>query len=118
MAQSFTKNKLSGSTNWKSVKVTGTSTAATVLLHTAVSGTTAWDEIYLFAENTSTSSVDLTIEYGSATAPDDNILVTIPPKSWPILVVPWLLLQNSLTVKAFAATANVITLNGYVHNIV
>ena len=118
MPQSFTKNKLSGSSNWKAIKVTGTSTASTVTIHTALAGTSAWDQIYIFADNTSTSSVDLTIEYGSATALDDNIVVIIPPKSWPVLVVPWLLLQNTLVVKAFAATANVITLNGYVHNIV
>lgn len=118
MAQTFTKNKLSGNTNGRSLKVTWTATGSAITIHTAVSGTTNFDEIWVFAENTSTSAVDLTIELWGTTSPDDTILVSIPPKSWPVLVVPWLLLNNWLLVKAFAATANVITINWYVHNIV
>jgi len=34
-----------------------------------------------------------------------------------MLVVPGLLLQNGLTVRAFAGTANVILINGYVNRI-
>lgn len=118
MAQTFTKTKLSWSTNWKNIKVTGTATWSSVTVHTAVAWTTDYDEVWVYAENTSTSNVDLTIEFGGTTSPDDTILVTIPAKSWPMLVVPWLLLQNTLVVKAFALTANVIVLNWYVHNIV
>lgn len=114
----FTKNKLSWSTNWKSLKVTGTATWSSITVHTATSWTTNWDEVYLYAENTNTTSVDLTIEFGWTTSPDDTILMTLPPKSWPVLVIPWLLLQNSLLVKAFASVANVVTVNGYIHNIV
>jgi hypothetical protein len=115
----FTKQKLSGSTDGLAIKVTGTSTAATVTLHTAVAGTTVgtFDEIWLYANNTSASAVKLTLEWGTATAADGNIELTIAAESGLVLVVPGLILQNSKVVKAFAATADVILLTGYVNAI-
>lgn len=112
----FTKTLLSGSTNGKAIKVAQTATAGT-LLHTAVSGTSSLDEIWLWATNTSTSNVKLTLEWGEATAPDGNIEVTIAAESGLFLVSPGLLLNNGLTVRAFAGTANVLTIHGYVNRI-
>jgi hypothetical protein len=115
----FTKKKLSGSTDGLAIKVTGTGTGSTVTVHTAVAGTTAgvFDEIWLYANNTSTSAVKLTLEWGTATAADGNIELTIAAESGLVLVVPGLILQNSKVVKAFAATADVILLTGYVNAI-
>ena len=115
----FNKAKLSGSTDGLAIKVTGTSTAATVTVHTAVAGTTAgvFDEIWVYANNTSSSAVKLTLEWGTATAADGNIELTIAAESGLVLVVPGLILQNSMVVKAFAATADVILLSGFVNAI-
>ena len=115
----FTKKKLSGSTDGLAVKVTGTSTAATVTVHTAVAGTTVgtFDEIWLYANNTSASAVKLTIEWGTATATDGNIEVTIQPEAGLVTLIPGLILQNAKVVKAFAATADVILLTGFVNAI-
>jgi len=114
MATTFAKVVLSGSTNGKQIKVAATATAGTTI-HTA--SATSLDEIWIYAVNSSTSTVKLTLEWGEATAPDGNIEVTIPNEGGYTLVVPGLLLTNSLVVKAFAATANVILLNGYVNRI-
>ena len=118
MSSSAFKRKLSGSTDGKAIKVVQTATAGTTI-HTAVAGTTAgtFDEIWLWAYNGHTGAVELTIEFGGATVPDQNIVVTIPAKSGLIPVVPGLILQNGMVVKAFADEANVITLIGYVHSI-
>lgn len=110
----FSKLKLSGSTDGKQIKVAATATAGTTI-HTAHA--TALDEVWLWAVNSSTSAVKLTIEWGEATAPDGNIEVTVPAESGYMLVVPGMVLTNSLVVKAFAGTANVILLNGYVNRI-
>lgn len=113
----FSKQLLSGSTNGKAIKVAATATAGTTI-HTAVSGTSSLDEIWLYAHNSSASSVKLTLEWGEATAPDGNIEINIGAEGTGlVLVSPGILLQNSLVVKAFAATANVITLTGYVNRI-
>ena len=111
----FTKLKLSGSTDGKAVKVAATATAGTTI-HTAHA--TALDEIWLYAHNSSASTVKLTLEFGGVAAPDDHIEINIGAEGTGlVLVAPGLLLTNSLVVKAFAGTANVITLTGYVNRI-
>lgn len=116
----FTKTILSGSTDGKAIKVAATATAGT-LIHTGPTNTAQLHEVWLYAVNTSTSAVKLTIEYGDATAPDNNIEVTIQGEAGLTLVVPGLLLKGNataLTVRAFAGTTNVISIHGYVHTII
>ncbi len=115
----YDKKRLSGSTDGLPIKVTGTNTAAAVTVHTAVSGTTVgtFDEIWVYANNTSTTAVKLTIEYGTATAADGNIELTIAAEAGLVLIIPGLILQNSRVVKAFAGPADVLLLTGFVNAI-
>lgn len=112
------KRKLSGSTDGLAIKITQTATAGDTI-HTAVAGTTAgtFDEIWLWAYNGHTADVSLTIEFGGATVPDQNIVVTIPYKAGAVPVIPGWILQNEKVVKAFASVANVITITGFVNSI-
>lgn len=112
----YTKAKLSESVDGKPVKVVAISSPGTTI-HTAVSGTTSFDEIWLWAYNGHTSAVTLTIEYGGSDVPDQNIVLTLASKSGLVPITPGLILQNGLSVKAFASTANVVTLSGFVNSI-
>lgn len=113
----YSKQLLSGSTNGKAIKVVATATPGTTI-HTAVAGTSAIDEVWLYAHNTSASAVKLTIEWGEAIAPDGNIEINIGAEgTGMILIAPGIPLQNGLVIKAFAATANVINIFGYVNRI-
>ena len=112
----YSKQLLSGGTTGKNIKVVATSSAGTTI-HTAVSGTSHLDEIWLYACNTDSSDRKLTIEYGGTSSPDDLTEVTITAEAGWVLVIPGLLLQNGLVVKAFAASANVIEVNGFVNRI-
>ena len=113
----YTKQKLSGSTNGLPILIAATATPGTAI-HTAVTGTTSYDEVWLWAINTSTNSnVKLTIQYGGTTDPDNHMEYYLPAESGMKLVVPGLLIQNELLIKAFASTANVITISGFVNNI-
>ena len=101
------------------VLVAATATAGTAI-HTASATATTVDEIWLYAVNTSTSAVKLTIEWGEATAPNGNIELTVAAESGLVLVSPGLVMQGNATakvVRAFAATANVIVIHGYVNRI-
>lgn len=74
----------------------------------------------MYAQNTDTTARKLTIEWGSTSSPDDLIEITIPPESGLVLVAPGLIIKGNATplvVRAFAATANVITIHGYVNRI-
>ena len=114
----FSREKLSGSTNGKSVKIAATATPGTTV-HTAVAGTTSWDEIYVWITNTSANAVALTIEFGGVTDPDNLIVkgLSIPANSPPIPIITGQMLQNGLVVSMFAGTANVLLATGYVNRI-
>lgn len=104
---------LSGSTSGRAILVAETSTPGT-LIHTAVSGTTDFDEITLWATNSDSSDRLLTIEWGGVTSPNDLIQQTIPLKSGANTIVLGRL-NGGVVVRAFAASANVITIGGFIN---
>ena len=113
----FSKSILSNSTDGKGIKVAATATAGT-LIHTGSATAATLHEVWLYAVNSSASDVKLTIEWGEATAPDGNIEYTVKAENGLYLIVPGLLLKGNataLTIKAFAATTNVIVVHGYVN---
>jgi hypothetical protein len=113
----YSKELLSGSTEGKGILVSGDDTAGAIEIHTAVSGTTDLDEIWLYAVNTHSADIKLTLEWGEATEPNGNIEITVPAEEGLMLLVPGLLLQGGNLVKAFAGTASEIVVHGYVNKI-
>ncbi len=116
----YSRQLLSGSTNGKVVGVAAVATPGT-LLHTALAGTSGFDELYLWASNTSGGAVLLTIEFGGVGDPTDHIVkqLSIPANSPPIPIVTGQVLQNSLVARAFvdAGNASKINISGYVNRI-
>ncbi|HLU11613.1 MAG TPA: hypothetical protein VK003_18205 [Oceanobacillus sp.] len=112
----FKKRKLSASDGGRGIKIAATATPGT-LVHQALPSVAAneWDEVWLRAVNTSGSAVKLTIEWGGTSSPDDQIEITIPAESGFTEVIPGHVLQNNKEVRAFAATANVLVLHGFVN---
>jgi hypothetical protein len=116
----YSKVLLSGSTQGKAIKVAATASAGTTIHATGTSATIE-DEIWLYAYNSSSVTVALTIQFGGTTAVDNDIKLSIPATSGLTLVVPGLILTGTgsaaNTVAAYAATTNVITISGYVNRI-
>lgn len=116
----FAKVKLSGSTDGKAIKVAQTASTGTTIHATGTSASII-DEVWLYAYNSSSGPVSLTIQYGGTTAVDNDIKIDIPPTSGLTLVVPGLILTGTgaaaNTVYAYAGTTNVITISGYVNRI-
>ena len=112
----YQKRKLSGSVDGRGIKVAANSSPGTVI-HRALSSVAAneWDEIFIGAVNASGSDVKLTVEWGGTNSPDDHIEITIPAESGFTEVIPGHVLQNGAVARAFAATADVIVLHGYVN---
>jgi hypothetical protein len=113
----FTKLKLSGSTNGRAILVAATATAGT-LLHTATAVSGELDEVWLYVHNTSVAAVTLTVEWGGVTSPNDTLVVSVPAQSGLLLVVPGLVLDGGVVARAFAGTTNVLTILGFVNRIV
>lgn len=116
----FTKTLLSGSTQGRGIKVVSASSSGTTI-HATGTSSSAIDEVWLYAYNGNSSSVLLTIQWGNTSTPDDDIKVTIPAQSGLVLVSPGLTLTGTgaaaNTIRAYAATTNVITIHGYVNRI-
>lgn len=119
----YAKTTLSGGTaNGRGILVAATTTSGTVI-HTGPTATSTLHEVWLYAVNSSTSSVKLTIQWGgvAVTSPNiDEIEVTILPESGLVLIAPGLLIKGvatPLVVGAYAGTANVIVIHGYVNTI-
>lgn len=112
----FKKRKLSASDGGRGIKVVATASPGT-LVHQATASVAAneWDAVWLRAVNTSGSAVKLTVEWGGAGNPDDQVEVTIPAESGFTEVIPGHVLQNGKEVRAFAASANALVLHGFVH---
>lgn len=101
----------SASVDGAPIKIAATATPGT-LFHTA--RPTGIDEIFAWLTNTSGADVVVTFELGGATAPDFNVKVTAPANDT-ILALAGARLQNSKTVRAFAASANVVNMFGSVN---
>lgn len=116
MTAEYSKRILSGSTNGKQIKVAETATPGT-LIHTAVAGTDDYDEVWLYCSNNSTTATNLTLEWGGVSTPDDIIQMSIPAKTGLYLIIPGLVLQNGLSIRAFASVANMLVISGWVNRI-
>jgi len=109
---------LSGSTNGRAIPVAATATPGTAV-HTAVAGTTAFDEVYLWATNVTAAVATLTIEWGGVLNPGDHMVksFTIPAYSPPIPIATGQVLNGGLAIKALSGTASAINITGYVNRI-
>ena len=116
----YSKVKLSGSTEGKAIKVAQTASTGTTIHATGTSASII-DEVWLYAYNSSGSAVTLTIQFGGTTAVDNDIKLSIPSTSGLTLIVPGLILtgdgSSANTVYAYAGTTNVVTISGYVNRI-
>lgn len=114
----YSRQLLSGSTDGKGIPVAATATPGT-LIHTAISGTSAFDEIYIWVSNVTTAAATLTIEWGGVTDPGNHMVkaFSIPANSPPIPVATGQVLHNGMVVRAFSGTASALNIIGYVNRI-
>ena len=113
---SYNKIQLSGATDGRSISVDSTASTAGTAIHTAGS-TSQIDEVWLWATNTGSASKKITVQFGGVTDPDDLVEFYVPPEDGPYLLIPGWTLTNSLAIKAYAETADLININGYVNRI-
>lgn len=115
----YSRVLLSGSTSGTPIVVSGTNTGTANTIHTAVSGSTSFDEIYIWASNVTGSAATLTIEFGNASDPGGHIVkaYSVLANSPPIPIVTGQNLNGGLVVKAFGGTGSAINITGYANRI-
>ena len=96
----FSREPLSGSTSGTPIAVSSTDSAGAHTVHT--SDTNRW-EIYLFASNKSTASVELFTELGDTVSP---IIQTIGARQGLVPVLPGSFLSANKVVKVYCSTVS------------
>lgn len=114
----FSRLLLSGSTSGRAIPVAAAATPGT-LLHTAITGSSGFDELYLWASNVTGSMATLTVEWGGVTDPGDHMTKSfnVPANSPPIPIATGQVLNGGLICRAFSGTASAINITGYVNRI-
>lgn len=115
----YSIEKLSGSTDGRGIKVTGTSSGAADTIHTATSGSGDIDLVTLWAVNQDADGETrtLTLCWGGTTSPDDLITLPVPCKVGLIPLCERMPILNSLVVKAYADEANDVVIFGRVERV-
>jgi hypothetical protein len=117
----FTKEFLSGSDGGRPIKLTGTNTNASVLIHTTGTSNTVIDEVWLYAVNRDSVTRTASIQFGGTTEPDDVINVAVQPSQGLYVAIAGLPLTGTgsagRTINAYSTAANVVSLIGYVNRI-
>ena len=104
---------LSGSTDGRPVAISSTGSPGSTV-HTAATATQVTDQVYLYAANTATKDLLLTIECGG-TASADQVILTIPTQDGHYKIIDGLLLKNSLIYRGFATQSTGLAIAGYVN---
>jgi len=114
----YTRALLSGSTSGAPIPVAATATPGT-LLHTAVAGSTSFDEVYIWASNVTGASATLTLEWGGVADPASHMMkgYILAANSAPTPIAVGQVLNGGLAVRAFSGTASAINITGYVNRI-
>lgn len=114
----FNRVLLSGSTSGKPIALAATATPGT-LIHTAIAGSLAFDELYLWVSNVTALPASLTVEWGGVTAPGDLSMsaVPIPANSPPTLISAGMVLNAGSECRAFSSVAGALNIVGFVNRI-
>ena len=101
----FTKVKLSGSTDGKAIDISATTSVGANTIHAATTTANERDFVWLYGYNYDTDNArGISVELGAATA-SATLTVTIPPRGGRVLLIPGLP-YNNVTIKAYAAVAD------------
>lgn len=112
----FSKLLLSGSAYGQPIPINTTASSVATPIHTAVESSASFDEIYVYASNFALSNTLLTICWGD-TGSNNQVISTIPSQTGRSLICDGMLLNNGLTVYAFASTTASILIDGFINRI-
>jgi len=90
-------------------------------IHATPTTTTTLDEVWLYAVNSHSADLKVTIRFGGIEEPEDYIETTVTAESGLVLLVPGLILQGMAStgqiILGAAATGDEVAVYGYVNRI-
>ncbi len=115
----YTRLLLSGSTSGKPIPIVSVTSATATVIHTAVAGSTSFDEIYAWVSNVTAAAATFTGQFGGSTDPGDLIVKSynVPPNSPPIPIATGQVLNGGLVFTGFSSVSTAINVEGFVNRI-
>ena len=90
-------------------------------IHTTTTTAATLDEIWVYAVNSHSADLKVTLQFGGDQEPEDYIEYTVAAEAGLVLLVPGLILQGKtstgLIVKGACATGDEVAVYGYVNRI-
>ena len=90
-------------------------------IHTTTTTAATLDEIWMYAVNSHSADLKVTIQFGGDQEPEDYIESTVATEAGLVLIVPGLILQGKtstgLIIKGACATGDEVAVYGYVNRI-
>lgn len=118
----FTKLPISSQTGNadRGLRLQATSSPGTTIHATGTSASVI-DELWLWLFNSDTVSRIVTLQLGGTTSPDDDLVITIPPRCGRFLVLEGQPFTGTgsvaTTIKGYADAADVVIVHGFVNRI-
>jgi len=112
----YSKLLLSGSISGQPILINSVTSGSSTPIHTAVAGSAAFDEIYIYATNNSLYTVMLTMCWGSISS-SNQLPIGISSGVGRVCVCDGVLLNNSLTAYGYASVSGSILIDGFVNRI-
>lgn len=118
MVNSFQKIPLSASVDGKSILIVGGTSASATPIHTATNDPSAIDEVWLYAYNEATTSLNCSVLWGGVAEPGNVDRTSITTRAGRILIEDGRLIRNGLTISAYVTGSGAyITIDGFVNRI-
>ena len=111
-AKRTVRRSLSGSSGGTGIKVISTSSAIEIHSHDSRRNQSEFDELHLWATNSHTVAVTLTLQWAGSTDPDNLLPISIASGSF-LKIIDGLHIGGDLAVNAVAGVANKIVVYGY-----
>jgi hypothetical protein len=114
----FPRAPLSASPTGTPIPVVATASPGT-LIHSAIGGSIAMDEMHLWASNVTGAAATLTLEWGGTNNPGSHLVkaYSLPANGLPVKIATGQCLNGGVTVRAFSGTASAINIIGYANRL-
>lgn len=114
----FSKLPLSGSIDGRPIRITANASASANAIHTTQAGTSSMDEVYLYAYNDTTASIQVSVLWGATVEPDCVFRTTLLSQYGRTLIADGMILRNGLTVYAYTnISGSIVNVDGFVNRI-
>ena len=109
----YSRSLFSGATNGRPLALSLSTNTSTV--HTCGTSTTAYSEVYLWANNVTGASVNMTLQFGTGTSDRVCSDLSIPANSPPIPILTGQNITGGVSLSGYASAANAINVEGYIN---